>query len=442
MRAVPMRRWAQMAGLCLGVAACAPGGGAGEAPASTDAGPGPDLDPKTHDGEPPDDAVDLAVDPDGGTDPGPAPDAAPPDAGLPGDPPRCPEVQVGPVPAALRLDPFYTQHVDVRGLPLVAGPGVPEAAFRVAAYTLENLLVDQPCARMGLQAAHVRFGIMGPDDVTSDMPEYSDFYDVFPGTDWDARGRGFGATVVRPLTTGAVENLLQSRQDPWFGENIFLHEVAHSIFEFGVEAAADGQAQRDRLEGLYRAAMTEGRWANTYAATNANEYWAEGVQDHFDNNLSADPPNGVHNHVDTREELAEHDPALAAYIAEHLGTRRWPAYCDPDGAGPAWTPPPIPAADCPQRLSEAADQGCDAGALRSLASDARAEVIAVNQTLTPLSLHWIDFQGQRAQTYPLGPRQVLTIQSFATHGWAITDAQGTCHGGFVTGDGPTRFIVR
>ncbi|MFN3201372.1 MAG: hypothetical protein ACE366_23425 [Bradymonadia bacterium] len=372
------------------------------------------------------------------------------DTGVPTDaeppvhegPPTCPAVVIEPPPESLGLDPFYTQYVDVRGLPLVGGPGVPEDAFRVAAYTLEQMLVDQPCARVGLAEAHVRFGIMGPDDVTTDMPEYSDFYEAFPGTDWDNRGRGFGATLTRPLTTGAVENLLQDPTDPWVGENIFLHEVAHSVFEFGVEGAPDGLEQRDRLEALYQGAMTQGLWRDTYAATNANEYWAEGVQNHFDNNLSADPPNGVHNFVDTREELTDYDPDFADFIAEHMGTRRWPAYCNVEGPSPAWVPPPIPDLACPQRVRLAENTGCDVQVLRSQSSELSASVMVVNQTLQPMTLHWIDFEGARAQAYDLGPRNTITLNSFATHGWLLTDADGVCRGGFVTAEEPTRFIIR
>jgi hypothetical protein len=48
------------------------------------------------------------------------------------------------------------------------------------------------------------------------------------------------------------------------------------------------------------------------------EYWAEGVQDWYYTNLEADPPNGIHNHVDTRHELLEYDPVLYNLVAELL----------------------------------------------------------------------------------------------------------------------------
>ena len=65
----------------------------------------------------------------------------------------------------------------------------------------------------------------------------------------------------------------------------------------------------DRLEAAYRAATDKGLWKGTYAGSNREEYWAEGVQDWFDNNREND---ALHNHVNTRAELKEYDPALAS----------------------------------------------------------------------------------------------------------------------------------
>ena len=62
--------------------------------------------------------------------------------------------------------------------------------------------------------------------------------------------------------------------------------------------------------------MAAGLWKTKYAATNHAEYWAEGVQSWFDNNRQ---PDHDHNHVDTRDELKEYDPALAALCKEVFG---------------------------------------------------------------------------------------------------------------------------
>ena len=63
---------------------------------------------------------------------------------------------------------------------------------------------------------------------------------------------------------------------------------------------------QSRLQAAYDNAMKTGLWANTYAATNYIEYFGIGVQCFF--NDSREGPkggDGIHNHIDTREELAE-----------------------------------------------------------------------------------------------------------------------------------------
>lgn len=102
--------------------------------------------------------------------------------------------------------------------------------------------------------------------------------------------------------------------DRYAGENIFVHEFGHSLLTLGLERAVPTFGQR--VDSAYAAAVAAGRFANTYADDNRDEYWAEGVQSWFNVNLEATPANGVHNHVNTRAELQAYDPALAALLAE------------------------------------------------------------------------------------------------------------------------------
>jgi hypothetical protein len=97
-----------------------------------------------------------------------------------------------------------------------------------------------------------------------------------------------------------------------------IHEFAHAIHEMGL-AKLDDDFNR-RLKETYDRAMADGLWKGKYAATNHHEYWAEGVQSYFGTNRQNDHD---HNHVDTREELAEYDPALSKLIAEQFGAARW-----------------------------------------------------------------------------------------------------------------------
>ena len=114
------------------------------------------------------------------------------------------------------------------------------------------------------------------------------------------------------------ENLLGYPGDPYHQENILIHEFAHAIHQMALVYLDKTFDQR--LRTAYRAAIKKGLWKGKYAATNKNEYWAEGVQSWFDTNR---PPDHDHNHVDTRKELKAYDPGLARLVAEVFGDKPW-----------------------------------------------------------------------------------------------------------------------
>ena len=76
----------------------------------------------------------------------------------------------------------------------------------------------------------------------------------------------------------------------------------------------------DRLQRSLDNAIEQGRWLNTYAATNIWEYWAEGVQSWFDVNaeVESNEGDGKHNRVNTREELKIYDPGLYEIISAYF----------------------------------------------------------------------------------------------------------------------------
>jgi hypothetical protein len=131
---------------------------------------------------------------------------------------------------------------------------------------------------------------------------------------------------MRPVCSAAEENVLQYDKDPYRGESILVHELAHSMYVMGLTMVEAGFASS--LDAAYKGSMSRGLWKDTYAATSADEYWAEGVQSWFDANLEAKPANGVHNEINTRDELKEYDPALAALIAKVYPDDEW-----------RWSPP-------------------------------------------------------------------------------------------------------
>jgi len=234
--------------------------------------------------------------------------------------------QVGPVPDSLRselkLDPFYQKYTAVGELPILSSRRTSDYALLEAAYIVRQMLSNRPDILHVLATNRVRIVIMAHDEYTTDIPEQRD---MRPKVYWDSRARGLGGRVC----SGAEENLLCYPGDPYPTENIFLHEFAHVIH---------GQAMRridptfnSRLRTAFNQARERGLWKNTYAGTNPSEYWAESVQDWFDNNRHDD---ALHNHVHTRAMLKEYDPEVAKLCAEVFGDTPW-RYVKPMERAPA-----------------------------------------------------------------------------------------------------------
>jgi hypothetical protein len=228
-------------------------------------------------------------------------------------------------PGDLGLDAFYMKYCDMDGLPIVASGQVPDAAVIEATRIVRTMLSMRPDIRDSLISYDVRVGVIGKDQVTTDMPEYADLYELFPGTDWDTRARGLGATIDIPLVTGAEENVLCYPTDSYQGENILVHEFAHTIMDLGLHFL---EADFDtRINNAYNTALAAGLWDDTYAETDTKEYWAMGVQSYFNTSIEANPPDGTYNFVDTREELASYDPPLFALIDAAFEGMEWTPVC-------------------------------------------------------------------------------------------------------------------
>ena len=214
-------------------------------------------------------------------------------------------------PAEMKLDPFYKKYVSAHGYPIISSEKVNDYALKEAAYLIDLMLAKRPDVRAAMIKSGSRFIIMSQDEFTSDVPEHSH---LMPHDFWDARARGLGGSRTDPVCSCGEENLLCFEGDPYSTENILIHEFAHNIHLRGmvnVDKTFD-----DRLKRAYEEAMDEGLWKTKYASTNHHEYFAEGVQSWFNNNREND---NDHNHVNTREELKEYDPRLAALCEEVFG---------------------------------------------------------------------------------------------------------------------------
>lgn len=212
-------------------------------------------------------------------------------------------------PASLGLPSFYKKYTDAGGIPVVSSGAVDDQALLRARDIILFMVSTIPAEKNKMIENKLRVGIIGINERPTQLPEYSDLYTAFPGTDWDNRARAYGATLQRPLTSNCEENMLCRQDiDRYKGEEILTHEFAHAIHELGIRFTTPGFDAE--LQAAYNNAIANNLWANTYSRTDTREYWAEGVQSYFNCNMDVAVANGVHNQINTRSELQSYDPAL------------------------------------------------------------------------------------------------------------------------------------
>ena len=222
----------------------------------------------------------------------------------------------------------YVHTCTVLGIDIHAAEEVQTAAIDQMADRIYNMLVGRPDLVQSFVDGGISARVIADGQRITRLAEFSDLFDLYPGTDWNRRGRSFPGTDLIPVIAGAEENLLCLDGDFYEGEDEFLRAMASAIRRFGlaiVDPVTDASIER-----AYQVAIASGLWQNTLAEINSYEYWAEGVQSFFDANLEEPddrPANSSHNHVDTREELRAYDPDLHNIAIAVFGNTDWRPSC-------------------------------------------------------------------------------------------------------------------
>jgi hypothetical protein len=200
------------------------------------------------------------------------------------------------------------------------------------------MLSERPKLRTALAQSGARMCILGWNEFTSQLPDYSD---LTPKDYWDVRARGLGGTEVNPCCMCPEENVLGYQGDRAAGQSILIHEFAHNVHQWGmpnVDPTFD-----HRLQEAYDHAMAQGLWKGFYAATDASEYFAVGVEAWFGKDA-------------TRASLQQYDPGLAALCREVFGDTAW-RYTSPStrltGHLAGYDPAKAPTFAWPERLRDA-----------------------------------------------------------------------------------------
>ncbi len=217
------------------------------------------------------------------------------------------------------LDPYYRKYIDANGMPIVASRFVSDSALVQAKEIVIAMLVKCPEAQEHMLKAHFRIGIIGYRENVTDMPECRVMPIIWPGTDWDARGRGYGATEYIPLMSCGEENIVKipNYNERYPTESIMVHEFAHNV-EFGLRKYHTEFC--NALDAAFANAEATNLWVDasgnkTYSRDNVSEYFAEGVQAWFNTCRMVVAINGKNTKLKYREQLKEYDPMLYEAIS-------------------------------------------------------------------------------------------------------------------------------
>lgn len=243
----------------------------------------------------------------------------------------CTTVPVAP-PSRLGVDEFYAKAVSARGIPILASAKVRDEALVAARDMSVAIFAHRPELAKWLATNDYRVAIIAVEEALLDLPENAEWkkpakddprltrceikhYDVRIGAlsnreYWDNRARAIGGE----RTVGSEEDILGLPVSRYYGETIFVHEMAHNVL-FAIQAV--DPALYARVEAAYAHALENGLWLNEYTTTTIQEYWAEGTQFWFNSNkLQAFDGRSILNHQD----LAAYDPQLYGALAEAYGT--------------------------------------------------------------------------------------------------------------------------
>lgn len=198
----------------------------------------------------------------------------------------------------------YTKRVDVAGLAIVANEDVSDEALEAARQTIERVFLNNDLeTSLAEEGAYVI--VAAPDQGVLDLPEFRCLENA-RSQDYFSHVCGVADRADYPVVTVNELDLLGDRSGPCRGLNILFHELGHLVQGWTLP-----QADYFDVRQFFQDARNAGKYEGDYAATNANEYFAEATQSYF---LDTDPRSGR-----GRAWLEQYDPPIYELLARIYG---------------------------------------------------------------------------------------------------------------------------
>ena len=201
-----------------------------------------------------------------------------------------------PEPGTPRVFPAeYTQRREASGFTIVANAKVDPEALDEAAATVQHVFRNNDLEdELVAEGAYVI--VADEDQGVLDLPEFR-CLDSARAQSFYSHVCGVADRADYPVVTVNELDLLGNRKGPCGGLNILYHELGHLVQGWTL-----GPADYIDIRLFFQDAISAGKYKNSYASTNPNEYFAEATQAYF---LSAERGSGR-----DRDWLAEYDPQI------------------------------------------------------------------------------------------------------------------------------------
>jgi tetratricopeptide (TPR) repeat protein len=296
---------------------------------------------------------------------------------------------------------FYARHYDCDGIPVRSANVVNAAALPTACAHIREMLSHIPNVKANLIARGAELHIMGEDQNVSDLPEFRNERGerVFARRDDPANSPEKVDIDAHAGATGGLyancpeKNLLHLPQDGYgVHSEVCVHEFAHDIMNAGFDSA-----MRSQIARTYQASMKKGLWKGAYAATNANEWWAEisewyfGAQGGVSQMTPPVPAPGP-------DALHSYDPEAFALVERFYGGSKQPKVVRE------------------HILEPVRETGTGTGP-----NPYEATVLFVNNSAVRRYLFWVDGDGKGHDSGFLEPYSRKVIQDYVGRSWIIVD---------------------
>lgn len=172
---------------------------------------------------------------------------------------------------------YYQKYKIQRGIVAKGSSNIKDEALEQALHISEVMLSKRDDIRKRLIENKVSIAIFTGEENYCDLPEAHDLKNV---KTFDGRSYcdicGVGAVRVRPITSICEDNLLKTKDDPYYGtEDILTHEFAHSIHVLGMKSE-----EKKELTRLYKHAVDKNIFSinkkdeRPYMILNEEEFFA------------------------------------------------------------------------------------------------------------------------------------------------------------------------